>query len=46
MFVADCTGARIAVLRTGLVVTSQYLRHQKKRLDRGPHGPAQAQCDQ
>jgi hypothetical protein len=34
MFVADSTGARIAVLGTGAVITFQYLRNQKNRLDR------------
>jgi hypothetical protein len=46
MFVADSTGARIAVFGTGLVVTIQYLRNQKKRLDRGPRPPAHAERDQ
>jgi hypothetical protein len=46
MFVADSTGARIAVLGTGAIVTIQYLRHQKKRLDRGPRHPAHAERDQ
>jgi hypothetical protein len=32
-FVADSTGARIAVLGTGAVITIQYLRSQKQRLD-------------
>ncbi len=36
MFVADSTAARIAVLGTGGVLTIQYLRLQKKRLDHGP----------
>ena len=36
MFVADSTAARIAVLGTGAVLTIQYLRLQKKRLDHGP----------
>ncbi len=42
-FVADSTGARIAVLGTGAVVTIQYLRRQRKRLDREPrsHTPAE-----
>jgi hypothetical protein len=39
-FVADSTAARIAVLGTGAVVTIQYLRDQKKRLDRGPGSAA------
>jgi hypothetical protein len=34
LFVADSTGARIAVLGTGAVITFQYLRNQKNRLDR------------
>ncbi len=46
MFVADSTGARIAVLGIGAVITIQYLRNQKKRLDRGPRRPAQAGHDQ
>jgi hypothetical protein len=41
-FVADSTGARIAVLGTGAVITIQYLRLQKKRLDRRPRPPAPA----
>jgi hypothetical protein len=44
-FVADSTAARIAVLGTGAVVTIQYLRHQKKQLDRGPRPPAHAERD-
>ena len=35
-FVPDSTGARIAVLGTGAVLTIQYLRLQKKRPDRRP----------
>ncbi len=35
-FVPDSTGARIAVLGTGTVLTIQYLRLQKQRPDRGP----------
>ena len=46
MFVADSTGARIAVLGTGAIVTIQYLRLRKKRLDRRPRHPAQADRDQ
>jgi hypothetical protein len=42
-FVADSTGARIAVLGTGAVVTIQYLRLQKKRLDRGPRPATHAE---
>jgi hypothetical protein len=42
-FVADSTGARIAVLGTGAVVTIWYLRLQKKRLDRGPRSSAHAE---
>lgn len=45
-FVADSTGARIAVFGTGLVMTVQYLRNQKKRLDHGPRPPAHAERDQ
>jgi hypothetical protein len=45
-FVADSTGARIAILGTGLVITIRYLRDQKKRLDRGPRPPAHAERDQ
>ena len=41
-FVADSTGARIAVLGTGAVVTLQYLRSQKER---GPRPPAHAERD-
>ncbi len=44
-FVADSTGARIAVLGTGAVITIQYLRDQKKRLDQGRHR-ARAERDQ
>ena len=44
-FVADSTGARIAVLGTGAVVTIQYLRNQKKQLDRGPRPPAHTERD-
>ncbi|MGH2896265.1 MAG: VC0807 family protein [Solirubrobacteraceae bacterium] len=44
-FVADSTAARIAFLGTGAVVTIQYLRHQKKRLDRAPRPPAHAGRD-
>ncbi len=36
MFVADSTAARIAVFGTGLVVTIQYFRCQRKRLETGP----------
>ena len=46
MFVADSTGARIAVLGTGAIVTIQYLRLRNKRLDRRPRHPAQADRDQ
>jgi hypothetical protein len=45
-FVADSTGARIAVLGTGAVVAIQYLRNQKERLDRGPRPPVHAERDQ
>ncbi len=45
-FVADSTGARIAVFGTGLVITIQYLRNQKKRLERGPRPPVHAERDQ
>ncbi len=44
-FVADSTAARIAVLGTGAVVTIQYLRNQKKRLDRGSRTSAHAERD-
>ena len=44
-FVADSTAARIAVLGTGAVVTIQYLRDQKKQLDRGPRPPIHAERD-
>ena len=44
-FVADSTGARIAVLGTGAVATIQYLRNKKKRLDRGARPPAHAKRD-
>ena len=44
-FVADSTGARIAVLGTGAVVTIRYLRLQKKRLDRRPRPPAHTERD-
>ncbi len=45
MFVADSTAARIAVLGTGLVVTVQYLRNQKKQRDRGQRSPTRARQD-
>ena len=44
-FVADSTGARIAVLGTGAVGTIQYLRLQKKRVDRRPRPPAHTERD-
>ncbi len=44
-FVADSTGARIAVLGTGAVITIQYLR-TKKRLNQGPRHRAPAERDQ
>jgi len=44
-FVADSTAARIAVLGTGAVVTIQYLRSQKKQLDRGSRRSAHAERD-
>lgn len=40
MFVADSTGARIAVLGTGAVLAVQYFRDQRKRLGRGSRRPA------
>ncbi len=45
-FVADSTGARIAVLGTGAVITMQYLRTQKKRLDRAPRHTVQSERDE
>ena len=45
-FVADSTGTRIAVFGTGLVITTRYLRNQKKRLHHGPQRPAHADRDQ
>jgi hypothetical protein len=45
-FVADSTGARIAVLGTGAVLTVQYLRNLKKRLDPAPRRTAQSERDQ
>jgi hypothetical protein len=39
-FVADSTGARIAVLGTGAVIAIQYFRNQKRQLDRGPRPTA------
>jgi hypothetical protein len=42
MFVADSTAARIAVFGTGLVITVQFLRHQKKQLDQAPRRSSQA----
>lgn len=39
MFIADSTAARIVVLGTGLVVTIQYLRNQRRRLNRGRDRP-------
>jgi hypothetical protein len=44
-FVADSTGARIAVLGTGAVLTIQYLRGQQKRLDRPPRGTVESDRD-
>ena len=44
-FVADSTGARIAVLGTGAVGTIRYLRLQKKRVDRRPRPPAHTERD-
>ena len=44
-FVADSTGARIAVLGTGAVGTIRYLRLQKKRVDRQPRPPAHTERD-
>jgi hypothetical protein len=41
-FVADSTGARIAVLGTGAVITFQYFRNQKNRLDRAARRPAES----
>jgi hypothetical protein len=41
-FVADSTGARIAVLGTGFVVTVRFLRSQKKRLNQEPRHPTHA----
>ena len=38
-FVADSTAARIAVLGTGLIVTSWYFRHQKERRAREQRPP-------
>ena len=35
MFVAESTASRIVLFGTGLVVTVQYFRYQKKRLDTG-----------
>lgn len=46
LFVADSTAARIAVLGTGAVVTVQYLRSQKDRLDRGPRRTAESEREQ
>jgi len=45
-FVADSTGARIAVLGAGAVITFQYLRSQKCRLDRPPRRTVQSERDQ
>jgi hypothetical protein len=45
-FLADSTGARIAVLGTGAVITVQYLRHQKNRLDRAPRRAVESERDQ
>jgi hypothetical protein len=45
MFVADSTGARIAVLGTGAVITFQYLRNQKNRLDRAPRHTGHSERD-
>ena len=42
MFVADSTAARIAVMGTGLALTIQYLRNQKKQSDRGQRRPGRA----
>jgi hypothetical protein len=45
LFVADSTATQIAVFGIGPVVTTQYLRDQKKRLGRGPRPPARAARD-
>ncbi len=45
-FVADSTGARIAVLGTGAVITLQYLRNQKNRLDGAPRRGVESERDQ
>ena len=45
-FVADSTGARIAVLGTGAVITIQYLRTQKKRLDGAPRHTVQSEREE
>jgi hypothetical protein len=44
-FVGDSTGARIAVLGTGAVITFRYLRSEKNRLDRPPRN-AESEYDQ
>jgi hypothetical protein len=44
-FVADSTGARIAVLGTGAIITIQYLRNQRQRLDRAPRDTVQSERD-
>lgn len=45
-FVADSTGARIAVLGTGAVITFRYLRNQKHQLDRAPRRTVESERDQ
>jgi hypothetical protein len=44
-FVAASTAVRIAVLGAGAVITTQYLRAQKKGRDQEPQSPAHAQRD-
>lgn len=45
-FVADSTAARIAVLGSGAVITIQYLRDQRKRLDGPPRRTVGSERDQ
>jgi hypothetical protein len=44
-FVADSAAARTAVLGTGAVLTIQYLRDDKKRLDEAARTSAHAERD-
>lgn len=45
LFVADSTAARIAVFGTGLVITVQYLRNQKRQRDGAQRNPSRVRQD-